>query len=160
MFAHGLVLLKVSQRQGQGEMRRVMFGPVMQSLLVGLDRIGISLRRKNQAEVVSGIGIRRRDRQTTQQLFRRARIVPGLHQRHAQVKQRVRKIRLAGQSAFEFRDRLVRLSVGQQQIGEIGMRRGCLRMQNERVAQRCLRLAGFAGTALQAGQREQGFERY
>ena len=66
MFAHGLVLLKVSQRQGQGEMRRVMFGPVMQSLLVGLDRIGISLRRKNQAEVVSGIGIRRRDRQTTQ----------------------------------------------------------------------------------------------
>ncbi len=54
MFAHGLVLLKVSQRQGQGEMRRVMFGPVMQSLLVGLDRIGISLRRKNQAEVVSG----------------------------------------------------------------------------------------------------------
>ena len=78
MFAHGLVLLKVSQRQGQGEMRRVMFGPVMQSLLVGLDRIGISLRRKNQAEVVSGIGIRRRDRQTTQQLFRRARLVPGL----------------------------------------------------------------------------------
>ena len=67
MFAHGLVLLKVSQRQGQGEMRHVMFGPVMQSLLVGLDRIGISLRRKNQAEVVSGIGIRRRDRQTTQQ---------------------------------------------------------------------------------------------